>query len=332
MTIRELAKLTNTSYSTVSRALNDNPKVARETKERIKNVAEQAGYQINASAQSLATGIHRTIGILYPYHSLRAVESIYTVNLMQMLRGELAIQGFDTLIQGYDTIGEDVFHLTRLVRQKKVDALLIIGYEITEEAVIEVAKYTDKFILINPIHDAWVERYDRIMIDHHYGGELAAEVLVAKGRKTLIAIAENSPQFQERIKGFTTIVHIYPGISFSRLVLPSGTFSGAYKFVESHLEELQEADGLFIQSDNSAFGVMNGLLDHGVKIPYDISIVGYDDVDWCDYSRPALSTIHQPKTNVVEAAAQTITSWVLHGKNGSFRGTFKPSFIERKSC
>lgn len=332
MTIRELAKLTGKSYATVSRALNDSPKISEETKNSIKKIAREKGYRINAGAKSLATGIHMTIGVLYPYHHLRAVESVYTDRLINAVREELAARNFDTLITGYDTIGEDTSLLTRLVREKKVDGLLILGYEVTEQAVVEARKYTDKVILINPIHENWIRNYDYIMIDHHRGGKLAAAALLGKRWKKLCSAAENMPQFLERIRGFETEINKYPDASCSHFHLDSGSYDDAYRFGLEYLSELKKMDGLFVQSDNSAFGIMNALQDSGVHVPEDLAIIGYDDVDWCGYSRPALSTIHQPKTQVAEHVADVMVKWVMEGKDSGFRKTLDPIYVDRESC
>lgn len=332
MTIRELAKLTGKSYATVSRALNDNPKVALKTKEDIKRIAREAGYNINAGAKSLATGIHMTVGVLYPYQHLRAVESVYTVRLTHLIRNELTKYGFDTLIHGYDTIGEDTTEVTRLVRQKKVDGLLIMGYEITEEAVLETARYTDRFLLINPVHEPWVRQYDHIMIDHYHGGALAARALLERGQRKLATVAEESPQFRVRMDGFLSEACKVSGVTVSHFRLDSGSYEDAYRLGTAQAGELKDVDGVFVQSDNSAFGILNALQDGGIKVPGDVSIIGYDDVDWCAYSRPSLSTIHQPKTDVAVMAVKAITSRVLHGKEGQVMAMLKPHYVQRESC
>ncbi|MBN2874786.1 MAG: LacI family DNA-binding transcriptional regulator [Spirochaetales bacterium] len=332
MTIRELARLTGLSYATVSRALNDNPNVADGTKARIKKIALDAGYQINAGAKSLATGIHMTVGVLYPYRRLRAVESVYTVRLMHMISDELAQRGFDSLIHGYDTVGEDVSELTRLVRQKKVDGLILIGYEVTEEAVREAARYTDRIILINPARAPWIERYDYILIDHFHGGVLAANALISRGRRRLVTVAEDSLQFEVRIQGFQSMMRSKRELSYAKLTLASGSYDDAYRLGSERFAELCEADGLFVQSDNCAFGVMNALADRGVSVPDSLAIVGYDDVDWCTYSRPTLSTIHQPKTDIAVISAEAMTSWVLGKYREPLREVLKPTFVKRGSC
>jgi len=332
MTIRELARLTGLSYATVSRALNDNPNVAIATRERIKKIAEDVGYQINAGAKSLATGIHMTVGVLYPYHKLRAVESVYTMSLMHMISNELALRGFDSLIHGYDTVGEDVSELTRLVRQKKVDGLILIGYEVTKEAVDEATRYTDRILLINPAQAPWIDAHDYILIDHFYGGVLAANALLSRGCRRLVAIAEDSLQFEVRIQGFQSMMDSRPDLSYRKLTLLSGSYEDAYRLGSTHYSDLIEADGLFVQSDLSAFGVMNALLDRGAAVPDSLAIVGYDDVDWCLYSRPTLSTIHQPKGDIAVIAADAMTSWVLGEDREPLHRVLKPTFVKRGSC
>jgi DNA-binding LacI/PurR family transcriptional regulator len=170
------------------------------------------------------------------------------------------------------------------------------------------------------------------MIDHFKGGRLAAQAFISRGRKRLGTVSEDMPQFIERIRGCESEIERRDISPPRRLHLESGSYEDAYCFASDQLETLKHCDGLFVQSDNSAFGIMNALQDHGVKIPDDISIIGYDDVDWCSCSRPALSTIHQPKTQVASETAEVIKDRVLNGNKDRFQKILEPDFIERESC
>lgn len=335
MNIRELAEMAGTSHMTVSRALNGSPRIAVETRERILQLARDHGYRINAGAKGLATGILETIGMLYPYQRLRPQASWYTTQLMHRIRAELLDRGFDTMIAGYDTADEDVTDITRLVAQKKVDGLIISGHEISEAAADALHGVTERYLLVNPPHESWLERHPCLMIDQAGGGALAARALREAGRTRIAAVAERTKQYMARIEGLGEALR-RSGIGFEAerdlFAIPTGSYEGAYELARSKGPELLRYEALFVGCDLQAIGVVNGLKDLGISVPKDIAVVGFDDIEWARYVRPSLTTVHQPCSEVAAAAADEIVERVLGGKKGPLRKMFNPTLIRRESC
>jgi LacI family transcriptional regulator len=335
MNIREIAKRTGISHTTVSRALNNSPLVAEKTKQRIQQVAQEIGYSIDASAKSLATGIRMTIGMLYPYSTLRKVGSLYTNELIHSIQEECKLKQFDSIVNGYDTVGEDIREITRLVREKKVDGLIVIGHEMTAEAVEEIAQSTQNLLLINPGPALQDANHSKIIIDHRFGGELAYEPLKHLLPQELAFVAQDNPQFYSRTAGFLAALAKDRGESATHLVtqltLESGSYEAAYATTIQNLDLLKTKKGIFVETDKSAFGVMNALQDNHVRIPDQVALVGYDDVEWCAYSHPSLTTIHQPRTDVAKLAAVIMYSLILKKDPTVRTHILKPTLVQRKS-
>jgi Transcriptional regulators len=189
LTIRKLAQLAGTSYSTVSRALNDSPLVKDSTKRRIRRLAQDLGYQVDFSARSLATGMRMIVGVVYPYHTLRPHESMYTSQAIDRIRIALSSHGFDTLTAGYAEDGGPREDIARLIREKKADALLVFGHEVSDRQIAELRELGAEFLLINPPPRSSVDACHHISIDHEYGGFLAGRRLVEASRTRLLCIA-----------------------------------------------------------------------------------------------------------------------------------------------
>lgn len=335
MNIREIARRTGISHTTVSRALNDSPLVAEKTKEHIQQVARELGYAIDANAKSLATGIRMTVGMLYPYSTLRRIGSVYTSELIHSIREELRLKGFDAVVNGYDTVGEDIKEITRLVREKKVDGLIVIGHEMTAEAVREIALSTSNLLLINPGPTMTDSPHDKIIIDHQYGGELAYEPLREIEANQLLVVSQDAQQFYSRTKGFLDAVSREQGekavASVRRLTLENGSYETAYADATRHISLFRTCRGVFVETDKSAFGIMNALQDARLSIPFDIAVVGYDDVEWCSYCRPALTTIHQPRTNVAKLAVRILNDRILGNATEVETHILQPTLVLRAS-
>ena len=114
--------------------------------------------------------------------------------------------------------------------------------------------------------------------------------------------------------------------------LPDGAYRSAYDLAAERGTELTQYDGLFVGSDISALGVMNGLLDRGIRVPEEIAIIGFDDIEWARYARPALTTVHQPRREVAAAAAHHIIALVNDSDDDTISTVFQPRVISRESC
>lgn len=205
MNVRTLAREIGISHMTVSRALNGSPNVAPATRERVLARARELGYEIHAPARGLAMGRTGTVGILYPFHTMRRIESWYTMQLMHEIRLVLDDQGQDSIIAGYDTAEKGVEDIARFLSQRKVDAVVVIGYEAPREAVETLAARGYRYVCINSSQEQWIETHPRIIIDQQLGGELAARALQRHGCTRVAAFLEESPQFLHRLAGFQRV-------------------------------------------------------------------------------------------------------------------------------
>ncbi len=327
MNVRSLAKAVGMSHMTVSRALNGSPHVAPATRERVLRLAQELGYEIHGPARGLATGKTGTVGILYPFHRLREIESWYTAQLMHDIRISLDDAGLDSIINGYDTATNGVEDISRLVSQRKVDALVVIGNEVSREALDTLADRHIRYLCINPPNEDWIYGHSAVMIDQALGGQLAAQALQEYGCTRVGTLMEGAPQFSHRLSGFRRIWE-----NHLHLRLPDGLYRSAYQTITNRIASGElPLDGLFVGSDVSALGAMNAIQDAGLQVPEDIAIIGFDDIDSASYSRPGLTTIHQPRSEVARAAAE----WVKMEQSQIVVSpplVLKPWLIARGSC
>jgi len=335
MTIRKLAKMAGTSYSTVSRALNDSPLVKSETKSRIQSLARHLGYQVNFSAKSLATGMRMIVGVVYPYHTLRPYQSAYTAQVIDQIRRALDQFGFDTLVAGYGDSRRPEEDITRLIRNKKVDGLVVFGHEISESRIALLEELGYPFILVNPAPDQTTESCHQIRIDQQYGGYLAGKRLIEAGRRNLLVFTEGTREFKARTEGFLRAISeagASTQVSSDQIILENGLYETAYDTVEKKIDWIRRFDGIFVQSDLSSIGVLNCLLDYALEVPREISIVGFDDIQWARYTRPRLTTVHQPVEKVVERVSNGIVDLIRGNRDERIFLELQPVLADRDSC
>ena len=289
---------------TVSRALNGSPNVAPDTRKKVLRAANKYGYSIHAPARELASGMTRTIGILYPYHTMRRVESWYTAQLMHDVRITLEQGGFDAIVAGYDTASRGSGDIARLCSQRKVDAVVVLGYEVTREALDSLALGGHRYLCVNPPNEPWISQYPSLMVDSQLGGELAAQTLRDSRCRQVCVLCEESLQFHHRFEGFVRRW----GNPVPRYILSDGTYDAAYRTVLARIDTLRGCDGIFVTSDVSAIGVVNALQDAGISVPRDTAVCGYDDIDAAVYCRPQLTTVRQPRARISQAVFNWLTT------------------------
>ncbi len=248
------------------------------------------------------------------------------------IRKQLSRSHFDTLVAGYESndqgSGDDI---TRLLRQRKVDGLVIFGQEISS-AQIEALRNTGfPFLLVNPPPLQIVESCHHIRIDHHFGGYLAGQKLLEKAHRKLLCLSEASFQFQLRTQGFLEAIQ-ESNIEWEVMLLADGLYETAYEFISLHIDTIRSFDGILVQSDISSIGVLNCLLDHYVPVPEAISIIGFDDIQWARYTRPSLTTVPHPRDEVTALATQIIMAEITEEAVVPIQKELKPVLVCRESC
>ncbi|MCY1152528.1 MAG: LacI family DNA-binding transcriptional regulator [Sphaerochaetaceae bacterium] len=335
ITIREIAKIMNISHTTVSRALNDSDLVTEETKNKIKEVAQAYGYQMNYTARSLATGIKMTIGILYPSSKLRQNDSWYTSTLISLIRKELEKEKIDCIISGYDTTENHINDICRLVTEQKVDGLMILGHEITKPVIDVLNESTKNLLFINPNPKLDLSNFNRIIIDDLCGGQLVANKFRNLNIEDIIIISQDTGQFKKRIKGFTNeiqkIKDISDPLNIDTIFVNDSEIYSLRQTLNSKLHLFKNKKAIFALSDRLAFGTCNILSENNYSIPSDFEVIGYDDIEWCEYFIPTLTSVHQPRFKVAKIASRIMKKRILEKDYNVECITLKPKLICRNS-
>jgi LacI family transcriptional regulator len=337
MTIKDLANIAGVSHSTVSRSLNDSPLISEKTKTRIKELAKEYNFELNASARSLSTRITGTIGIICPEFYDEQRYSFYIAGLLDTVRYKLEEASYDSIITFPQNETTGSSNIKRLITQKKIDGLLLIVPELEDEDREMIHKYSTPHIFLHFKHDHPEDRSaEYIYTDHFKGGYLAGVYMTRTGRGKFCVLTENllTSEYRERTEGFQAALRDN-GIQQEQTTLFTGScsFEYGYRTVHDHFSAVQECEGIFAHADMVALGAIEALREQGVRVPEDIGVVGYDDIILGNYFRPKLTTIHQPKETQVEKGTKRLFD-IINRTEGSFplRDVVEPILIERESC
>ncbi len=335
VTIKDIAKAAGVSHSTVSRSLNDSPLISRETKERIRAIANSLRFEFNASARSLSTRRTGTIGIIYPELYDTLGNTLYIGLLVRVIRKELEIQGLDSIgtfpLNHYS--GES--NIRKLISRKKVDGFLMIAPDIPGDDWEYVRQMEVPVVILHfrPVNTDWAG-LSGLFTDHEAGGFMATEALIGRGCRNILTLTEMPPgqEFGERTRGYRKALTEH-GISFREEYLLKGECSYNFGYASiMGMEEprLRKTDAIFAQADLMAFGAIEGLRTRGVRVPEDIGVIGYDDTELGGMLRPRLSSVHQPREKLASRAISLLVA-IMNGTAGAdpIREFVTPTLIIR---
>jgi LacI family transcriptional regulator len=298
----------------VSRSLNDNPAISRDTRERIKALAERYGFDFNMSAKSLATKRNSTIGLIFPESLDNPDNFSFAGMLLRNVRAILEEASLDTLISFSRNYYSGESNTRRLLRQRKVDGLLLIQPHFESGDLQAVQESGVPYVLLHFLPEGIdLERVNYVYVDHVYGGRIATEHLLSHGARRILCITERERQFRERTEGYRAAHRGWQLPVYEHLIHScDASYDAGYRTVMDNRDQLEETDGLFAQADITALGAIAALEDLGIRVPEDIPVVGYDDIRMAELMRPALTTVHQPQEELVHAACRRLVE-VLEG-------------------
>lgn len=325
VTITDLAARAQVSVTTVSQILNG--KAARfssKTVEKVKQLQKEMGYVPDFNAQSLIRKSGRTIGVIIPN-----MNNPFFSRFLLGIETEAIKQDYVPLIFGSNNSQSQETHYLESVR-RAADGMIIAS------AVSDI-NYIDNILNQNGIpyiliDQAPVVKGDRVDANNQKGGALLADYLIKNGHTDVAVVCATKPtlNLQERLAGF---VEAYKNngtpIPEDRIITTEMTKKGGYAATKAALATKPTA--IFGINDEVAIGVYRGLEEAGLKIPSDISVVGYDDIDLGEYISPKLTTVHQPAFEMGTNAAQMIIKRIEDHNEPIQQVSLPVSLVERES-
>ncbi|MBI9102556.1 MAG: LacI family DNA-binding transcriptional regulator [Spirochaetales bacterium] len=337
MTVKDLARIAGVNHSTVSRALNDSPRVHEATRVRIKALAQEHNFQFNSNARSLSRRKTGVIGIIYPAGMEDFNSSLYTNRLFIDLRKKLEFYQLDgILLEAYhpDT-GKS--NIERLISQNKVDGFLIIHGDIKSKDYDLIKEWKLPMVQVHLSSNNYsTDEIDYFFTDNRKGGELAALHLLERGCQRFFDVSfmgcskkedlsdddfldsERYGEGADRSRGFAVGLVNIPELRRYNYSI-DGSFQAARGFVKFHRNEFKKGDGLFFHSDLMAFGGLTAFRELGIKVPEEIKIIGFDDSPIASLMGVGITTIHQPREELAERACSRISALLSAGV-GELRG------------
>ena len=312
-TLADLAQLAGVSKSTVSRALNDSPLIGEDTKSRIRALAHQHNFQINARARQLSMQQSRTIAfVTHAYHKDFSVADLFGLEILGGVSNGLAKQGYDLLVIHVNP--QDTKWAHQYFDTGRVDGFILMTSTRKQTHVRALTEIDAPFIIWGVPQPN--QKYCSVTGDNFNGGKMATEHLISVGRQRIGFIGGPSYELevQHRLEGYKSAQQA-AGRTIDPGLIEYGDFSNTSgaEAMQRLIEKTPDIDGVFVNSDLMAIAAMDTIRETGRRVPDDIAVVGYDDLSIAERSNPPLTTIRQNIPLAGKLLAQNLIQYLQSG-------------------
>jgi len=291
-TIRDVAKHAGVGLGTVSRVLNNSALVSEATRQRVQEVIKQLDYVPNPTARRLSLGKTLTITVVVPWFTRPA-----EVERLRGIEHTLSESEYDLILYNVETPRQRDTAFRSLLRRELTDGALIISLSPRDDDISRLAHSSVPIVLVDANHDS-LTGLNRVIVDDVAGGRMATQHLIDLGHRRIGYISDPL----ETVMNFTSSRHRYQGycqalaaagIPFRRAYHSQGEH-GRYEarhLASQMLAQPERPTAIFAASDTQALGVIEAAQDNGLRVPEDLSVIGYDDIEVAEYA--GLTTVRQ---------------------------------------
>ncbi len=328
ITIKDIAEKAGASIATVSRVLNDSKPVSPELKKKILKIIEETDYKPNALARGLINNQTSLLGVIIPDIGNQTFASL--INGIEWVADE---NKFDIVVSNSHGQTEKELEIFDVFREKQLDGIIFSGVVLTEKHRYFFDKYKVPTVIVSQNFSR--DEIPSVTINNFQAAYEATSYLIELGHERIGMITgflKDIAAGMDRYRGFSTALREHALQEYSEYIKEGDfTLISGYRGMEEILKNRVIPTAIFAASDKMAIGAMNSCFDNGLKVPDDLSLVGFDDLEIASVVRPTLTTIHQDHHEIGKIAARLLINRIRGIEDGVWN--IQPSYklIERQS-
>lgn len=300
--IKDIARIAGVSHSTVSRALHNSPLVTRETVSQIQKIANDVGYRASAVARGLVTRKTRTIGVV-----VTTVTDPWVGEVLSAIELAAHDHGYSVLLADSNADPVREKSVVHSFAERRVDGIVVTSSRVGALHTPMLSQMMVPIVLINNQHPG--EFVHSVMIENFDASRAATDHLIALGHRRIGYIGDQFGHHSdvERFAGFREALK-HAGLPFDAqwVAHGDGKADGGPGAIEQLLALPLPPTAVFCYNDMTALGVLRAIQARGLRVPADISIVGFDDLFFATYTQPPLTTVRQPRRKMGQMAFESL--------------------------
>ncbi|MCC7445989.1 MAG: LacI family DNA-binding transcriptional regulator [Anaerolineae bacterium] len=328
VTIKDVAREAGVSYSTVSRVLNNQPHIHPDKRQRVLDAAARLGYVVNLQARGLVGGRTQTIGLL-----LHELSAPYMGLVVQGIDEELAAAAYELILQTTHRHRHKETLLVNTVSRGMIDGLLLL-LPLELESYLDVLRDRQfPYVVID--HQGFDDFSPTVSADNVQGAYTATKYLIELGHRRIGFVAGrfDTSSGTDRLAAYKAAL-TDAGLPFDPDLVQPGAYEqhGGYLAANALLDLPQPPTALFCANDASAFGAYEAIRNRGLRIPQELSVIGFDDIPQAALVHPPLTTIQQPLVEIGRRAARLLLHYIAQPDYPVEHIVMPTRLIVRESC
>ncbi|REE57580.1 LacI family transcriptional regulator [Paenibacillus taihuensis] len=300
-TIREVAALAGVSVATVSRLINRNGYVNKETEFKINKAIEELNYQPSSIARGLAGKRMDVVALVLP-----DINNPFFPELARAVEDICLSRGYTLILCNSDNDREKELNYIKSLSRNSVSGFIFATDSLSQEDLQELRQSGTPIVVLDRSGNA--DNCSIIRADSRKGAMMAVQHLLDKGRRKIAHIygPQSIVTARERLEGYEQIAQQYDWYSPSLLIPGNFRLESGIEAVELLLERHPDVDGIFAGNDMMAIGALKGLIRRGIRVPEQIALCGFDGIGMTRMTEPELTTIAQPIAEMGKMAAEIL--------------------------
>lgn len=330
--IRDIAKVAEVGVSTVSRVINNKPDVNEETRNKILRVIEEYNYIPNNSARNLKRNQSEDIGVL-----VKGIYNPFFSKIIQAIEERINEQSYTMILHYNYSNSNDFESAIELIKEKKLKGLICLGgnFDDIDENQLKSIKVPMVLASTNVLDRQGEKVFSSVIIENEKAAFMAVDYLCKLGHKKIGLVTtgeEDRSVGMLRTKGYKRAL-LKNGVDFDPNLLEIGkyTFESAYHVMNRLLDKNLQITAIFATSDIMAIGASKAILKRGLKIPDDISVMGFDGIEYASYFHPSITTIKQPQEEIGYKSVEILFDIIKNKKNHRHI-VLETELLKKESC
>lgn len=331
MNIRDIARIAGVAVSTVSRVMNNHQDVGPETRERILKVMEETGYIPNSNARNLKRTSSASVGVM-----IKGRYNPFFLRMIEAIENEITNRNYSMILHYNHDSANDIEAAVELIKEKRLEGLICLGGNFNQIDDSYLLNLKTPLVLASSDLEGSTAYNDfsSVGIANEAAAYGAIKHLIDRGHRKIGLISSDETDIcigTLRKKGYLKALQDN-GIEEDPGLIESGqyTFESGYQVAQEILNRRPDLTAFFVISDIMAIGAMRAIHERGLRIPEDISVVGFDGLDYAAYCHPTLTTIQQPIEEIGIKSAELLFS-LIDKKSENQHLILETELIERNS-
>ncbi|GIP16400.1 HTH-type transcriptional regulator DegA [Paenibacillus montaniterrae] len=327
ITIYDVAEKAGVSIATVSKVINNTGRISEKTRKKVMQIMDELEYQPSVVASALSGKSTFTLGLTLP-----DLANPYFAELARAIEDQGRKHGFNVFICSTDNDADKEEEYYQLFMKKRVDGIIMVSRD--KQNVVVKKILSEKVPLVMIAREIFSAPVTSVMVDDYYGGMQAGQHLLQQGHQNIAVIVENLTELgsKERLRGCVDAMKEAQLELDPQLVIEGGyTLESGKAAMKQLLQQKQRPTAVFACNDILAIGAIQAVREGGLKVPDDISIVGYDNTILATIIDPPLTTVAQPMQEIGERSVALLVQQIQSKETVRQRVLLMPDLVVRQS-